>query len=409
MSRCLPTRLGVRGRPSLGRAPLLAGTLGAALGLLGGLGWAQERGAAAPKAAPAPQVQRPAGRPGPAAGPAAAGAVDSGNGPEAQLGRAKLAYQRGDYGAAVLLLHPLLYPQALLAQEDQVLLAHKLLALSYFFEHNEAGAEQELNLLLSLRPDFALDPVVEPLKAVAFLDDIRRRNEQRLQDIRRRQAEEEQRVKAETEALQRQAELLAQKRARRVYIERVVHKKFSALSLLPLGVPQLVDGRRALGAVLLTGELLTAGASVGSWLTVRLRYPDNTFPPREFTAAQALTATYLTTGVVFWGLVLTGLIDALLHARTVTEVHELREPPKDLGKEPATPAADSESGRERGAAGDPGSDKDGKARGKAKDLQAPPRVYLLPLTGDLLTGEGALGGLRPQAVPSYGLQLGTTF
>ena len=57
----------------------------------------------------------------------------------AQLGRAKLAYQRGDYGAAVLLLHPLLYPQALLAQEDQVLLAHKLLALSYFFEHDEAG------------------------------------------------------------------------------------------------------------------------------------------------------------------------------------------------------------------------------------------------------------------------------
>ena len=97
-------------------------------------------------------------------------------------------------------------------------------------------------------------------------------------------------------------------------------------------------------------------------VTVRLRYPDNTFPPREFTAAQALTATYLTTGVVFWGLVLTGLIDALLHARTVTEVHELREPPKDLGKEPATPAADSESGRERGTAGDPGPDKDGKAR-----------------------------------------------
>jgi len=364
-------RLGAHGRPSLGRAPLLAGTLGAALGLLGlsgGVGWAQERGAVAPKA---PQVQRPPARP---VGPPAAGATDSGNGPEAQLGRAKLAYQRGDYGAAVLLLHPLLYPQALLAQEDQVLLAHKLLALSYFFEHNEAGAEQELNLLLSLRPDFALDPVVEPLKAVAFLDDIRRRNEQRLQDIRRRQAEEEQRVKAETEALQRQAELLAQKQARRVYIERVVHKKFSALSLVPLGVPQLVDGRRALGAVLLTGELLTAGASVGSWLTVRLRYPDNTFPPREFTAAQALTATYLTTGVVFWGLVLTGLIDALLHARTVTEVHELREPPKDL-------------------------------------VAPRPRAYLLPLppTGDSLTGDGALGGLRPLAVPSYGLQLGTTF
>lgn len=391
----------------------MAGAFGAALGLLGGVGWAQERGAAAPKAPPVPQAQRPPSR------PASPPAADSSNGPEAQLGRAKLAYQRGDYGAAVLLLHPLLYPQALLAQEEQVLLAHKLLALSYFFEHNEAGAEQELNLLLSLRPDFALDPVVEPLKAVAFLDDIRRRNEQRLQDIRRRQAEEEQRVKAETEALQRQAELLAQKQARRVYIERVVHKKFSALSLVPLGVPQLVGGRRALGVVLLTGELLTAGGSVGSWLTVRLRYPDNTFPPREFTAAQALTATYLTTGVVFWGLVLTGLIDALLHARTVTEVRYLREPPKDLGKEPGASAADGETGRERGAAGDPSpdkDDKDGKAadkdrlKGKPKELMAPrPSVYLLPLTGESLTGEAALGGLHLPAVPSYGLQLGSTF
>jgi hypothetical protein len=115
--------------------------------------------------------------------------------PEARLQRGKLAYQRGDYAAAVLTLRPLLYPQTLLAQEDQLILAHKLLALSYFFEHDEPGAEQEFNLLLSLRPDFALDQLVDPLKAVAFLDEIRRRNEQRLEEIRRRQQEEEQRQK----------------------------------------------------------------------------------------------------------------------------------------------------------------------------------------------------------------------
>jgi hypothetical protein len=123
--------------------------------------------------------------------------------PEARLQRGKLAYQRGDYAAAVLTLRPLLYPQTLLAQEDQLLLAHKLLALSYFFEHDEPGAEQEFNLLLSLRPDFALDQLVDPLKAVAFLDEIRRRNEQRLEEIRHRQQEEEQRQKAEAEALQK--------------------------------------------------------------------------------------------------------------------------------------------------------------------------------------------------------------
>lgn len=279
---------------------------------------------------------RPVGasRPGAAAGSAAGGANPSGAAsplsPGDQLARAKLAYQRGDYGAAVLLLRPLLYPQALLAQEEQLLLAHKLLALSYFFEHDEVGAEQELNLLLSLKPDFQLDPVVDPLKAVAFLDDIRRRNQQRLQEIRLRQAEEEARQKAEQEVLQKQAELLAQKQARRIYVERVVQRRFSPVHLLPFGVPQLVEKRRALGATLLVSEVLTGGASLGCWIAVRLRYPDGTFAPRELTTARALTATYLTTGVAFWALVVTGLVDALVRARTIVQVRELSEPPREL-------------------------------------------------------------------------------
>jgi hypothetical protein len=264
--------------------------------------------------------------------------------PQQKLERAKLAYQRGDYGGVVTLLRPLLYPQTLLAQEEQVLLAHKLLALSDYFEHDEAGAEQEFNLLLSLRPDFALDPVVDPLQAVAFLDDIRRRNSERLQEIRRRQAEEEQRRKVEVEQLQKQAELLAQQRTRRIYIERVIHRRFSAVDLLPFGVPQLAAHRPGIGAALLVSQALTGVASLSSWLTVRYRYPNGTFPATELVPSQALTATYLSTGAVFWGLVLAGLIDSLLHAKTVTEVHELPGPPPELvpsGAPPASPPPQS--------------------------------------------------------------------
>lgn len=257
--------------------------------------------------------------------------------PEQKLDRAKLAYQRGDYGAVVLLLRPLLYPQTLLAQEEQVLLSHKLLALSYYFEHDEAGAEQEFNLLVSLKPDFALDPVVDPLQAVAFLDDIRRRNAERLQEIRRRQVEEEQRRRLEAEQLQKQAEALAQKRTRRIYIERVVHRRFSAIDLLPFGIPQLVARRRALGGTLLAAQAITGAASLGTWLTVRYRYPSGQFPPRELLTTQALTGTYLGTGVVFWGLVLTGLIDSLLHARTVVELRELSGPPPELAPQGSSP------------------------------------------------------------------------
>jgi hypothetical protein len=143
------------------------------------------------------------------------------------------------------------------------------------------------------------------------------------------------------------------------------------LSLCPFGVPQLASRRRALGVVLASGEVLTGGASLATWLTVRLRYPDNTFPPREFTTAQALTGTYLTTGVVFWGLVLTGLIDALLHSRTVTEVRELPAPPKD--------------------------DKDG----------SPPPRRPSELTSP--SEPAAHSSLLPPAIPSYGLQLRASF
>ena len=71
-----------------------------------------------------------------------------------------------------------------------------------------------------------------------------------------------------------------------------------------------------------------------------------------------------------------------------------------------------------GTPGEPGPDKDGKdgkdgkAKDRAKGLGLPaarPHAYLLPFAGEPLSGEGALGGLRLQAVPSYGLQLGTTF
>lgn len=286
-----------------------------------------------PVAAPPPRAEAPRPAPPRSARPTDKGTVT----PEQKLDRAKLAYQRGDYGAIVLLLRPLLYPETLLAQEAQVLLAHKLLALSYYFEHDEAGAEQEFNLLLSLRPDFALDPVVDPLQAVAFLDDIRRRNSERLEEIRRRQAEEEQRRRVESEQLQRQAEALAQQRTRRIYIERVVHRRFSALDLLPFGVPQLVAKRKAVGSMLLVGEVLSGAASLATWITVRYRYPDGTYPARELQTQQALTGTYLGTGALFWGLVLTGLIDALVHSRTLVEIRELNGPPPELQQRDTAP------------------------------------------------------------------------
>lgn len=259
---------------------------------------------------------------------AIAASKDSRPTPETALAAGKLAYERGDYGTAIQKLRPLLYPTAVLADESQVVLGHKLLGLSCLFEHDEPCAEQEFNLLLSLRPDFALDPVVEPVSAVAFFDSIRRKNQERLQEVRRRQEEEDLRRRADEEERRRQD----REKAQRIYVERVVRSRVGPLLFVPFGVPQLVSGRRVPAAIFLAGEALCGSASLATWLTVRFRYPAGTFPPGELRAAQALTATYLTTGAVFWALVATGLVDALLHARTVVEVRELPGPPPELRK-----------------------------------------------------------------------------
>jgi hypothetical protein len=251
-------------------------------------------------------------------------------GPEVELSRAKLAYERGDYGAAIALLRPLLYPEVLLADEVQVVLGHKLLGMSLFFERDEAGAEQEFNLLLQIRPDFTLDPLVEPMKAVAFFDSLRKRNEGRLGEIRRRQQDEASRQRAAEEAARQRAEVLAKQQAPRVYIERVVSRRVSVLHFVPFGVPQLLEGRRPLGIALAVCESSMLAASLGTWLTVRLRYPEGRFPSGEYGTATGLTATYLTSGAVFWSLVAAGLIEALWHSRTEVTFRELPGPPSDL-------------------------------------------------------------------------------
>lgn len=256
-----------------------------------------------------------------------------GPGPEGDLWRAKLAYERGDYQAAIALLRPLLYPQALLPDEEQVVLAHKLLGLCAFFERDELRAEEEFNLLLQLRPDFTLDPLVDPLKAVAFVDGLRQRNKQRLEEIRRRQEAEADKRRRDEEEARRKAEEQRRREALRIYIERTVVHRLSPLHFVPFGVPQLREGRRTLGVLLAVGEGLTGAASIGAWLAVRLRYPTGTFPMGEYGTATALTATYLSTGAAFWGLVGAGLIEALWHARPEVRVRELPGPPPDLPPE----------------------------------------------------------------------------
>src|SRR5262249_19177638 len=53
------------------------------------------------------------------------------------LDQGRNAYDRGDYGRAITTIHPLLYPSIELSTEEEVVMAHRLLALSYFFVNKQ--------------------------------------------------------------------------------------------------------------------------------------------------------------------------------------------------------------------------------------------------------------------------------
>ncbi|HEX8950700.1 MAG TPA: hypothetical protein VF945_02590, partial [Polyangia bacterium] len=115
------------------------------------------------------------------------------------LDQGRTAYDRGDYGRAIDTINPLLYPSIELGTEDEVVAAHKLLALSYFFVNKQKDAENEVTSLLALRPNYQLDPIVDPPVAVRFFEDVRRRQSERINALKKREFEEHERLQREEE------------------------------------------------------------------------------------------------------------------------------------------------------------------------------------------------------------------
>jgi hypothetical protein len=216
--------------------------------------------------------------------------------PRDALEQGRTAYERGDYGSAIDTIHPLLYPAIELATEDEVVQAHRLLALAYFFVNKPKDAEQEVTSLLALRPSYQLDPILDPPVAVRFFDDVRRRQSERLNTIRQRELEEAERTRRERE----RRDAAARAKAQRIYVDRVVERHSRLIAALGFGV----------------SEALFGGASLAAFLAINFKYPTDpvtlhrVYPAGEYNTATALTTVQLAGGALFWATVLWGIIDA---------------------------------------------------------------------------------------------------
>jgi hypothetical protein len=253
----------------------------------------------------------------------------TGKTPERQLGEGRLAYERGDYAGAVRTLTPLLYPSIELTNVEGVIEAHRLLALSYLLQKKEQEAEEEASSILALRPNFELDPIVDPPMAVAFFDGVRKKQDARLRELRAREHREaEERAKEEERRRRANAE--------RIYIERKVRVNSRLLATVPFGVGQWQNGQPRKAALFLSGELVFGALSLASYVALERKYPydatknSHIYPAGESQTALALTGLQLGAGIAFWATLVWGIIDA--HVLYKPQRVESRELPKGVLK-----------------------------------------------------------------------------
>lgn len=229
---------------------------------------------------------------------------------EKKLQEAEKRYERGDYAPTAKLIEGLLYPKITLKTPDQLILAYKLLGICHLFIKEKTKAEKDFLTLLSLRPDFRLDPLVDPDAAVEFFDEVKQRNAVKLRQIEARQKQEMER--------RRQADLKAQREsaskrqaAPREILEIRTEQRPYWINFVPFGAGQFQNEQPIKGTVLMSVELAAAAVSIGASLYLRLAYPNGLVPSSQINQARAIEITQLASGGLFWGAAVYGVLDAL--------------------------------------------------------------------------------------------------
>ena len=239
--------------------------------------------------------------------------------PDEDLVAAGMAYDRGDYRSTITLLRPLLYPTIALPSQKKAIQARRLLGLSYLFEKDEPGAEKQFLAILAQRPGYRLDSLSDPAAALEFFQRVKRKNAELLEAIRKR--EELERLAREQQAALREDAESEKNPHRGEYLQREVTRRNFWINLAPLGAGQFQNGHRTKGIVLASLQAALGALSLGTYLGLRLSYPDGQVPGDEWGQAQGLKYTQIISGAACLGLVAYGVIDALVYYEpmTVTE------------------------------------------------------------------------------------------
>jgi hypothetical protein len=254
------------------------------------------------------------------------GAAESPATPSAEFERGKNAFARGEYGRALELLRPLVYPEVRLETEGEVVQAHRMLGVASLYENDAESARLEFRKLLELRPDYRFDPLLDPPRVVDFFNLVVQDEEAELAAIEAKRRHREQELAA------RQRREAERQRAQQAVVLRYDHHPY-AVNFLPFGAGQFQNGQRKKGWLFFGAEAALGGASLAAFTTNFALF--GVAPQRRCTSAQAgalpapcppmdidrtdenlsknLLRVQLVTGGLFFAVAIWGVVDALRH------------------------------------------------------------------------------------------------
>jgi tetratricopeptide (TPR) repeat protein len=212
--------------------------------------------------------------------------------------------------------------QALLNQEPSSLIRAECLqylgaALALMGRSDDA--EERFELLLTLQPNFHVDPAEFPTDVIRLFETVRFRVANRLDQIeqRRQQAQEAERLARERRLWEQQAAAIDESVSRYFVLER--QRNHWAVALLPFGAGQFQNQQPRKGYAFLATQLAFTAASMGLWLAATLA-PET---PEDLKQARRVMNGYQIASYVVYGClaasVLWGIIDGLVYYRPVRE------------------------------------------------------------------------------------------
>jgi tetratricopeptide (TPR) repeat protein len=255
--------------------------------------------------------------------------------PSADLKRAKDRYEFGAWADAAGAVRELLAKHPGLP-EAQALEAWRILGLSEYQLGDRAAARSAFVSLLSIDPDYALDPFLVPPQIVEFFDRLKAEAEPQLQPLRerKRQLKEQERLAEEA-----RRKLLAEEQARSGPPAKVVivQEHVYMLNFLPFGVGQFQNGHATKGTIIAVSQVVLGVVNLGAILAhntiaqdtsrrCTVTSPANCSNPPIPDSDRALLhnidiVKYVSAGL-FWAVYAYGVTDSLVHyvPRIETEV-----------------------------------------------------------------------------------------